>query len=341
MPKWVKPLLIAPLPNWDADYSLKPDAQHPPPQSARPPAGRADVYPLDPADDAIGMPVRKDQPMINRIFKGVDKTMDWFLGLVMTVMLVVVTLQVWYRFVLNDPLAWSEELARYLFVWISFIGSAVGVRMNVHLGIDLIEKIMTPMGHKILSVIVNGLIQVFLLIVIFWGIKRELKFKDLPAVLAKSAVTTSTVMLLIATANIFGWILTAEQVPQQVAVHLVSLTSSKLVLYGLIVAMLLLVGTFMETTASLIILPPVFLPVIQQFGIDPVHFGVVMVTALAIGMLTPPLGICLFISCNIAGIPLSRIIPYIIPLLAIMIGCLLLITFVPDLVLFIPNLLEG
>jgi TRAP-type C4-dicarboxylate transport system permease small subunit len=109
--------------------------------------------------------------MINRMFKGADKVMDWFLGLVMTVMLVVVSLQVWYRFVLNDPLAWSEELARYLFVWISFIGSAVGVRMNVHLGIDLIEKIMTPRGHKILSVIVNALIQIFLLIVIFWGIK--------------------------------------------------------------------------------------------------------------------------------------------------------------------------
>ena len=109
--------------------------------------------------------------MINRVFYGVDRIMDWFLGLVMTVMLVVVTLQVWYRFVLNDPLSWSEELARYLFVWISFIGSAVGVRMNVHLGIDLIEKIMTPTGHKILSVVVNLLVQIFLVIVIYWGVK--------------------------------------------------------------------------------------------------------------------------------------------------------------------------
>lgn len=170
-------------------------------------------------------------------------------------------------------------------------------------------------------------------------IYRELKFSDLPRVFAKSAVTTSTVMLLIATANIFGWILTAEQVPQTVASYLVSLTDSPAVLYALILVMLLVVGTFMETTASLIILSPVFLPVIQQFGIDPVHFGVVMVTALAIGMLTPPLGICLFISCNIAGIPLSEIIRFVLPLLVIMIGCLFLITFVPDLVMFVPNLL--
>ncbi|MEH0022995.1 MAG: TRAP transporter large permease [Desulfobacter sp.] len=170
-------------------------------------------------------------------------------------------------------------------------------------------------------------------------IYRELKFSDLPRVFAKSAITTSTVMLLIATANIFGWILTAEQVPQTVASYLVSLTDSPAVLYALILVMLLVVGTFMETTASLIILSPVFLPVIQQFGIDPVHFGVVMVTALAIGMLTPPLGICLFISCNIAGIPLSEIIRFVLPLLVIMIGCLFLITFVPDLVMFVPNLL--
>jgi len=171
-------------------------------------------------------------------------------------------------------------------------------------------------------------------------IYKELKIKDLPAVFAKSAVTTSTVMLLIATANIFGWILTAEQIPQNVATYLVSLTDSPAVLYAMILIMLLIVGTFMETTASLIILSPVFLPVIQQFGIDPVHFGVVMVTALAIGMLTPPLGICLFISCNIADIPLSRIIKYVMPFLAIMIACLFLITFVPDLVMFLPNLMD-
>jgi C4-dicarboxylate transporter DctM subunit len=95
----------------------------------------------------------------------------------------------------------------------------------------------------------------------------------------------------------------------------------------------------METSASLIILTPVFLPVVEQFGIDPVHFGVIMVTALAIGMLTPPLGICLFISCNIARIELSEIIRFILPFLAIMIGLLVLMTYVPEIILFVPNLL--
>jgi len=174
-------------------------------------------------------------------------------------------------------------------------------------------------------------------LVIGFFVYRELRLRDLPRIFTRAAISTSTVMLLIATANIFGWILTAERVPQDVAAYLVTLSSSRYVLYGLILICLLVVGTFMETSASLIILTPVFLPVVEKLGIDPVHFGVVMVTALAIGMLTPPLGICLFISCNIAHIQLSEIVRYITPFLVIMIAMLVLITYVPDLVMVIPN----
>ncbi len=109
--------------------------------------------------------------MISRLLFWLDTRLNWILALIMTLTLVVVSAQVWYRFVLNDPLAWSEEMARYLFVWISFLGSAVGVRMNVHLGIDLIDKILSPKGRKIMTVLVNLLIQIFLVVVILWGIK--------------------------------------------------------------------------------------------------------------------------------------------------------------------------
>ncbi len=109
--------------------------------------------------------------MISGLLKGIDTGLNWILTVIMCIMLVVVSAQVWYRFVLNNPLAWSEEVARYLFVWISFLGSAVGVRMNVHLGIDLIDKILSPKGRKIMTVLVNLLIQIFLVVVIFWGIK--------------------------------------------------------------------------------------------------------------------------------------------------------------------------
>ena len=109
--------------------------------------------------------------MISTLLKGIDTILNWVLAVIMTAMLIVVSAQVWYRFVLNNPLAWSEELARYLFVWISFLGSAAGIRMNVHLGIDLIDKILSPRGRKIMTLIVNLAIQIFLAVVIFWGIK--------------------------------------------------------------------------------------------------------------------------------------------------------------------------
>ena len=109
--------------------------------------------------------------MIRILLKGIDTILNWALTITLTIMLVVVTAQVWYRFVFNDPLTWSEEVARYLFVWISFIGSAVGIRYRVHLGIDLIDKILSPKARKVMTVVVNLLIQIFLGVVIYWGIR--------------------------------------------------------------------------------------------------------------------------------------------------------------------------
>jgi len=212
----------------------------------------------------------------------------------------------------------------------TFLGAFWALLMPIIILGGILGGIFTPTEAAVVAAVYGAIVG--------FGIYRELRLRDLPKIFAKAAISTSTVMLLIATANIFGWILTAERVPQNVAAYLVSLTTSPAVLYALILMCLLVVGTFMETSASLIILTPVFLPVIQQFGIDPVHFGVIMVTALAIGMLTPPLGICLFISCNIAHIQLSEIIRYIFPFLVVMIGVLLLMTYVPDIIMFIPNM---
>jgi C4-dicarboxylate transporter DctM subunit len=215
----------------------------------------------------------------------------------------------------------------------TFLAAIWALLMPVIILGGILGGIFTPTEAAVIAALYGLIAGLF--------IYRELKLKDLPRILAKAAISTSTVMLLIATANIFGWILTAERVPQNVAAYLVTLSSSQHVIYGLVLICLLIVGTFMETSASLIILTPVFLPVIQKLGIDPVHFGVVMVTALAIGMLTPPLGICLFISCNIAHIQLSEIIRFIIPFLIIMALLLVLITYVPELVMFIPEMFSN
>lgn len=118
-----------------------------------------------------------------KLFEVMDRCINWFLALLMAAMVVIISAQVWYRFVLNDPLSWSEEAGRYLFVWISFIGAAAGVRYQVHLGIDLMHKLLPPEVYRWVTVLVNLLIQIFLLMIIYWGFKilGIIKFQQSPS----------------------------------------------------------------------------------------------------------------------------------------------------------------
>jgi TRAP-type C4-dicarboxylate transport system permease small subunit len=117
------------------------------------------------------------------LFEVMDRCINWFLAMLMAGMVAIVSAQVWYRFILNDPLSWSEEAARYLFVWISFMGAAAGVRYQVHLGIDLMEKILPAGSYRLVVIIVNLIIQVFLLMIIYWGFKilGVIQFQESPS----------------------------------------------------------------------------------------------------------------------------------------------------------------
>lgn len=117
------------------------------------------------------------------VFDVMDRCINWFLALLMAAMVVIISAQVWYRFILNDPLSWSEEAGRYLFVWISFMGAAAGVRYQVHLGIDLMDKLLSPGAYRWVVVLVNLIIQVFLLMIIYWGfnILGIIQFQESPS----------------------------------------------------------------------------------------------------------------------------------------------------------------
>lgn len=119
----------------------------------------------------------------NNIFDIMDRCINWFLALLMAAMVVIISAQVWYRFILNDPLSWSEEAGRYLFVWISFMGAAAGVRYQVHLGIDLMDKLLSPAAYRWVVVLVNLIIQIFLLMIIYWGFKilGIIQFQESPS----------------------------------------------------------------------------------------------------------------------------------------------------------------
>lgn len=195
--------------------------------------------------------------------------------------------------------------------------------------------IFTPTEAAAVAVIYGFIVGLF--------IYKELKIKDMPQVFAKSGVSTAMVMLIISTAQVFGWILTSERIPDAIATSFMSITSNPYILLLLINLLLLIVGCVMETNAAIIILAPIFLPLVSQVGIDPVLFGIIMVVNLAIGMVTPPLGVNLFVACGVDNkhekITLERISKAVIPLLIINIVDLLLISFIPQIALFLPNML--
>jgi len=122
---------------------------------------------------------------MGKTFQVMDRGINWVLAVLMAVMVVVIALQVWYRFILNNPLDWSEELGRYIFVWISFLGSAAGVRYQVHLGIDVLEKIVGRDAFRYVVVLINIVIQIFLLFVIYWGftLLTVVRFQTSPSML--------------------------------------------------------------------------------------------------------------------------------------------------------------
>ncbi|MFS2008431.1 TRAP transporter large permease [Azospirillum sp. CT11-132] len=168
---------------------------------------------------------------------------------------------------------------------------------------------------------------------------KGFKLRQLPGILLESAIGAGGLILLVGLANVFGWILTSEQIPQAIAASMLALTTNKYLIILLINILLLIVGTFMETIAALIILFPPLLAVATQVGIDPIHFATFAVLNLMIGLTTPPVGVCLFVAANIAKISLGAITKAIWPFLLCNIVILFLVSYIPALSLWLPSLL--
>ncbi len=169
---------------------------------------------------------------------------------------------------------------------------------------------------------------------------RELEWSQIPKIILDTMKTSSAIMFLVGFAATFGWILASEQIPQLVAEFILSISSDKIVVLLLLNALLLFVGMFMETIAALIILFPVLLPVAVEIGMDPIHFGVMAVLNLMIGLTTPPVGVCLFAGASIGKISIAKATRAILPFLAVSLVVLMMVTFIPQITLFLPNLLN-
>jgi len=169
-------------------------------------------------------------------------------------------------------------------------------------------------------------------------IYREVKWRELPQILLDTSSTTAIVMLLVGASMGMSWIMSFENIPQNISTALMAVSESRIVILLLINLVLLLVGTFMDITPAVLIFTPIFLPVAVQLGIDPIHFGIIMVLNLSIGLCTPPVGSVLFIGCGIAGTSIAKVIRPLIPLYVAMLLALLLVTFIPKISMFLPRL---
>ncbi len=181
-------------------------------------------------------------------------------------------------------------------------------------------------------------VSVFYALVVGTLIYREIKVKDLYNILRKSVISSAVIMFIIANAGLFAFLITRAGVPDAIGVWLKDVLKTPAYFLLGVNAALFVIGMFIETSAAIIVLAPILAPVAVHFGIDPIHFGLVMVVNLALGMITPPFGVNLFAACTVARISLDRIIPYLLPFVLVVLACLMVVTYVPELSLFLRDL---
>ncbi|MFA5664287.1 TRAP transporter large permease [Castellaniella sp.] len=216
-------------------------------------------------------------------------------------------------------------------VWREARNSGFALLMPVIILGGIFTGVMTPTEAAAVAVLYALLIGIF--------VYRELTFRELWRILLSTGMTTSFIMLIIGAARIFSDVMLSEAVPQSIASAMLGVSDNPYILLLLINVLLLLVGCVMDTTAAIIILVPVLMPVIQSIGVDPVLFGVIMSLNLVIGMATPPIGVALYLGAEVSGCRVERIIPSMSVLLGVHIFVLLLISYVPTVALWLPHAL--
>lgn len=175
-----------------------------------------------------------------------------------------------------------------------------------------------------------SVVAVFYALIIGLFIHRELKWKDIVTVLRKSVISSAVIMFIIANAGLFALLITRAGLPDAIGIQLKEILQSPAWFLLGVNAALFVIGMFIETSAAIIVLAPILVPVAIHFSIDPVHFGIIMVVNLALGMITPPFGVNLFAACTVAKISLDRIVGQLLPFVLVIIGCLMVITYVPS-----------
>lgn len=225
--------------------------------------------------------------------------------------------------------AGNVELPR---VWPSFKAAILPLLMPFIILGGIYGGVFTPTEAAVVAIFYALFLGVFIF--------RTLSFARIGSALAASVRSSTIILLIISAASAFGWVLTANRIPDTVASAFVAASENPIYFLLMINVLLLLVGMFLETGAAIIILAPILTPVAVQYGIDPVHFGVIMIINLAVGMTTPPVGVNLFIACQVAGLRIEQIIKSMLPFYLVLLLNIALITYLPGLSTLLPGMLR-
>jgi tripartite ATP-independent transporter DctM subunit len=226
-----------------------------------------------------------------------------------------------------------QERSSFLTLMKGFFNTFWALLMTFIILYGIIGGFFTPTEASIVAVLYAAMVGLF--------VYRKLSLKKIPGIILDSFKTSASLMLLVGFSNLLGWILVTERLPVLISESLLGITSNKFIILILINLILLVVGTFMETIAALLILFPVLLKVAITVGIDPIQFGVIAVLNLIIGLTTPPVGVCLFVASSISKTSIDEVSRSVLPFVIVSIVVLLLVTYIPQLSLALPNLFYG
>ena len=243
----------------------------------------------------------------------------------------------------------TNQILAYLAIVAFAVWATIKTIRNKKKAIEGTRKFLEAIPSLLLLVIViGGIVAGFftateasaiavLYALILSFIYRQIKIKDLPDIILRSVKTTGIVMLLVSACLGLSWIMAYENIPQNVSEGLLSLTSNPFMILLIINMILLFVGIFMDMTPAVLIFTPIFLPIVTSMGIDPIHFGIIMVLNLSVGLCTPPVGSILFIGCSVAGLSIDKVIKPLLPMFIAMVIVLLLVTYIPEISLWLPH----
>jgi C4-dicarboxylate transporter DctM subunit len=217
--------------------------------------------------------------------------------------------------------------------WLAFRDAIWAILMPVIILGGIYTGIFTPTEAAAVSVVYGLVVGIF--------IYKEIKWRDLSRLLLDAAKSTALIMYLMITSDVLSYVLVSQQIPQQLAVSILGMTNSVPVILIMVIGILLVAGCFLNNSAAMVLLAPIFYPIVVSLGVNPVFFGIIMVIALAIGHVTPPVGLCLFIAADLGKLKFEELVKAVMPLIIMLVLLVVVMSFFPQIMLFLPNLMKG